>query len=979
MNSTDGTSCESSLEAFSLGDDVYVGGGNERLGKIAFIGETQFAAGEWIGVILSTPNGKNDGSVGGVTYFNCQPSYGIFAKRQNLRRFTPCEKSSTHLGTTSDGDRELHAPPKASISPSPVLPASGGSRPETRQFQFQLGDRVQISGGRVGVLRFLGPTEFAAGEWAGIELDEPLGKNDGSVGGKRYFACKPNFGLFAAANKLMPAGSQVTARNSAAANNRRSQESLLSYCSNLSSVSRSYRAQYAPSVQNRTTTPTTRRPGSVANNSTQKEQLSNIQTLQRLIREKEEHISQLLEERDIERSDLAKATLEREQAELAVINQRHQIERLNQQLENMEAAHRILQEDHEQLLTRLHEERKKVDDLQFRMEEEKINKSTLESLNADDESKIFELEEALMLARETNEQTEAELSRVREELTALLARQETTRRDSKSTETSVQQLASSSQTEGIEHEELERSPCGTQLETKDAKVGSPRRMSLHQENLVALTSVAPSIHGPDVALQTELDRLHREIADREKIAENALKRQADVLELTKAEYEKQIMDLNAQITVASEELTKSQTDCEIAKSHLESTTASLQKDIEDLKKKLRDEEQKSSEKIVSYQNHIADLTAALEHEKSKTSEATVEHQLALHNLEEKLKLVESQLVDYQSSVLSSAAGCVQNQIDQVSSFTDPNVDSVSILSRLKEQDANLRSQLDQLEAARAERDAAIAAKLNSEDKQQQLEANLEVLRGELSDACKKHDELLKALATANGIRDRLVTELSALLDVLPVAGESSVEDLTQGLRRRMDQLSKHVADAEANRDQLMSRVQVLESERAELERELTLLKISSSVRENEPDIAAVSEQLEAAKTKMAQLEANAEAALHRLEGKSAELQAVQKQLDHTLNEHSQLKQSHEQAMAMMETERRQLLDRIQTIEANSAGFAGSEASVSNDELRRLIGEKTSAESQVSFLNSIIVDLHKKNAELEERVRSMLLVLDTPPV
>ncbi|OON20666.1 hypothetical protein X801_03450 [Opisthorchis viverrini] len=62
-----------------------------------------------------------------------------------------------------------------------------------------------------------------------------------------YFACKPNFGLFAAANKLMPAGSQVTARNSAGANNR--QESLLSYCSNLSSVSRSYRAQYAPSVQ----------------------------------------------------------------------------------------------------------------------------------------------------------------------------------------------------------------------------------------------------------------------------------------------------------------------------------------------------------------------------------------------------------------------------------------------------------------------------------------------------------------------------------------------------------------------------------------------------------------------------------------------------------------------------------------------------------------------------------------------------------
>ena len=34
-----------------------------------------------------------------------------------------------------------------------------------------------------GILRFLGPTEFAPGEWAGVELETPDGKNDGSVGG----------------------------------------------------------------------------------------------------------------------------------------------------------------------------------------------------------------------------------------------------------------------------------------------------------------------------------------------------------------------------------------------------------------------------------------------------------------------------------------------------------------------------------------------------------------------------------------------------------------------------------------------------------------------------------------------------------------------------------------------------------------------------------------------------------------------------
>ena len=60
---------------------------------------------------------------------------------------------------------------------------------------FVLGARVKI-GTKKGIIRFIGETKFAAGEWYGVSLSEPTGKNDGSVNGERYFVCEPNYGIF---------------------------------------------------------------------------------------------------------------------------------------------------------------------------------------------------------------------------------------------------------------------------------------------------------------------------------------------------------------------------------------------------------------------------------------------------------------------------------------------------------------------------------------------------------------------------------------------------------------------------------------------------------------------------------------------------------------------------------------------------------------------------------------------------------------
>lgn len=69
---------------------------------------------------------------------------------------------------------------------------------------FLVGDHVDVEG-QHAIVRFVGTTLFASGEWLGVELDVPDGKNNGTVQGEQYFECGERYGKFyrPAAARLM--------------------------------------------------------------------------------------------------------------------------------------------------------------------------------------------------------------------------------------------------------------------------------------------------------------------------------------------------------------------------------------------------------------------------------------------------------------------------------------------------------------------------------------------------------------------------------------------------------------------------------------------------------------------------------------------------------------------------------------------------------------------------------------------------------
>jgi dynactin 1 len=79
-----------------------------RRATVRFCGITHFADGEWIGLELDEATGKNDGSVQGERYFDCEPGYGMFVRPTvvgKVVQVAPESKQTTKPGINAAGSR----------------------------------------------------------------------------------------------------------------------------------------------------------------------------------------------------------------------------------------------------------------------------------------------------------------------------------------------------------------------------------------------------------------------------------------------------------------------------------------------------------------------------------------------------------------------------------------------------------------------------------------------------------------------------------------------------------------------------------------------------------------------------------------------------------------------------------------------------------------------------------------------------------
>ncbi|CAB3242482.1 unnamed protein product [Arctia plantaginis] len=534
-------------DSFIIGERVWVGG--TKPGQIAYIGETQFAPGDWAGIVLDDPIGKNDGSVAGVRYFQCPEKRGVFSRLTRLTRVPFITHAPHDASPISDAGSVFERPPsgtrlRRAHSPngsvrSMVSSKMNASISTTTNGEVRVGDRVIVSssrGSKAGILRYVGATDFATGVWAGVELDDPLGKNDGSVDGKRYFDCSPRFGLFAPISKVSRSpsnrkpGACAIHSNGRATPLRRSnsRESLTSLGTSIASS--------RIGVRLGVTSLGAQRVGGPRASSTP---VSAKNALQELLREKQQHLERLMREREMERAEMAKISLQADRAESALTQ-------LKKEATQTSTENSKLKAELDKVVKQLEDEKQKVEDLMFRNEEENINREDHNRFREAMEQELMLRERAI---RQLQVEADLQLTRAEANATALRGMEEQRNMEAAAIERQHREELNAAQTLSSELQKLLDEAYGLLKEKENEKDSLGKSMSEELARVRNDSERALNEAKTKMAIaQTEFETKVSVLTGKLQLAESKLETEKQNLEKYNKENSQIIIDLNTKLT-----------------------------------------------------------------------------------------------------------------------------------------------------------------------------------------------------------------------------------------------------------------------------------------------------------------------------------------------------------------------------------------------------------------------------------------------